>query len=147
MDLCVCEMGEIPSRRCFAKHMLCIQMDGDGNIWDNPKVFAYLPHCMLVYLHEFVGFTAFFPSNKMLSFLCFFLPLVLTESLLLASWTLADSLGVDFLGVNFLGVDFKGADFLEAAGVPLFFRILQDDFLVPLPLTFFALVLPKTALS
>ncbi len=74
---------------------------------------------MLVYLHKIVASPALFPLNKMLHFLCFVFPLAHTESLLLASRMLADSLGVDFLGVDFLQVDF-----LEAAGGPLFFRIL-----------------------
>jgi hypothetical protein len=75
MELFACEMGEVQSRRCFAQHMSYIQMDGDGNVWDN----------MLVYLREFVAFPAFIPLNEMLRFLCFVFPLAHAESLLLAS--------------------------------------------------------------
>ncbi len=125
MELLVREMGEVHSCKCFAQHMWCVQMDGDGNVWDKLKVFACLPCCMLIYLRKFVAFLAFFPSNETLHFLCFFFPLAHSEPLLLAPWASADSLEVDFLGVDFLG-----ADFLEAAGVPLFFRILWGFFFV-----------------
>jgi hypothetical protein len=75
MKLLVGEMGKIDPLGGFAQHMTCIQMGGDCKIGNKSVVLAGLPHRLIGYLCNFVGFTTFFPSNDTFSPLDFFFPL------------------------------------------------------------------------
>jgi len=135
MKLLVSEMGNIYLRGGFAQHMTCIQMGGDGEVWNKSIILVGLPHRTDSYLHEFVGFVAFFPSNETFRPPFFFFPLPFAVSL-----PLAPRLGetTDF------GMDFF---FLLATGLSLFLRIPGGVFFAPLPLDFYGDLLPWTAFS
>ncbi len=74
MELFVSEVGKIYPRRGFAQHMACIQMGGDGEVRDESVVLAGLPHRANIYLRDFGGFAAFFPSNETFPSSLFLLP-------------------------------------------------------------------------
>ncbi len=100
-------------------------MGGDCKIGNKSVVLMSLPHCLIGYLRNFVGFAAFFPSNDTFRPLDFFFPLACAEVLLFTPRLGATTDRVDF--------------FLVAAGVSLFFKIPMGVFFVPSPLTFWGI--------
>jgi hypothetical protein len=60
-------------------------MGGDFDIGNKSKILADLPRCLIFYLRDLVGLTAFFPSDDFLHPLFFSFPLACGVSLLLTS--------------------------------------------------------------
>ncbi len=85
MELFIREVGKIYSRGSFAGHMTCIEVVGDGEVWDKAIGFSNFLRCCAFYLRELVGHTAFFPLNETFRPLGFFPPLARAEPLLVAS--------------------------------------------------------------
>jgi hypothetical protein len=85
VELFICEMGKIYFCGSFAKHMTCIEVVGDGEVWDKAVGFSNFLRCCAFYLRELVGRTAFFPLNETFCLLGFFPSLVRAEPLLAAS--------------------------------------------------------------
>ena len=85
MELFIREVGKIYSRGSFAEHMTCIEVVGDGEVWDKAVGFSNLLHCCAFYLRKLVGRRAFFPLNETFYLLSFFPSLARAEPVLAAS--------------------------------------------------------------
>ena len=64
MELLIREVGRVYFRGSFTKHMMCIEVGGDGEVWDNAVGFSNLLYCCMLYLCELVGRLVLFPLNE-----------------------------------------------------------------------------------
>jgi hypothetical protein len=85
MELLICEVGKVYFCGSFTEHMMCIEVGGDVEVWDEAVGFSNLLYRCALYLRKLVGRLAYFPLNETFCPLGFFPSLACTEPLLAES--------------------------------------------------------------